>query len=535
MNAARGEEHRILLAGASGGACDRVGATLRQAGYACLRAVTGPEAISLFCVEAPPVVLIDVDLPGGGVLVCRDLFETDVASDTVVLMLLPDSEQATREAAFAAGAHDAFPRDCGPEELLGRVAYALRGWAVSADLRVRNLDLRRRVDRGLGELDRVNRNLKQQLRQQQTLLELTQEMAASLEAGQQANVLLLSIVGQVGALSAALFTSDGEGAPMALVAVKGIEREICLAVSEEDRAGWREWLESAGASPLEGIVPAELSALGFALMVPIRDRARIGGAVALGPRVTGQPYSAGDIRMLETMGNSFAIALQNSNLYGKLQRTYVNTIEALVTAIEAKDRYTRGHTARVAKYARAIAVELGLDEAAMQQVEYGAALHDVGKIGIYEHVLNKHGELTEEEFAMIRQHPVMGDRILAHIDFLRDARLAVRHHHERVDGAGYPDGLAGVQIPLIAKIVAVADAFDAMTTTRTYSDAIGLEGAIDNLVRKVGTQFDSRVVDAFVGLLRDGRLRLGRLEASGRQAKAVPCNQLGDLSSSGTV
>lgn len=513
MNAVRGEEHRILVAGPPDGVCDGICATLRQAGYDCLRAGTGPEAISLFCVEPPPVVLVDAELPGGGMLVCRDLFETDAVADTIVLMLLPDNERITRETAFASGAHDAFPRDCGPQELLGRVAYALRGWAVSADLRVRNLDLRRRVDRGLGELDRVNRNLKQQLRQQQTLLELTQEMGASLEAAQQANVLLLSIVGQVGALSAALFAGDGDGAPMSLIAVKGIDREVCLAVSEADRAGWRDWLESAGASPLEGIVPAELAALGFALMVPIRDRARIGGAVALGPRITGQPYSPGDIRMLETMGNSFAIALQNSNLYRKLQGTYVNTIEALVTAIEAKDRYTRGHTARVAKYARAIAVELGLDEAAIQQVEYGAALHDVGKIGIYEHVLNKHGELTEEEFAMIRRHPAMGDRILAHIDFLHEARRAVRHHHERVDGSGYPDGLRSAQIPLIAKIVAVADAFDAMTTTRTYSSPIGLEEAIDNLVRKVGTQFDSRVVDAFVGLLRGGRVRLGRLAA----------------------
>ncbi len=522
MSAAHGEEHRILLAGPPGGACEKIAATLRQAGYACLRAGTGPEAISLFCVETPPVVLIDVDLPGGGVLVCRDLFEAEAGIDTIVLMLLPDNEQATREAAFAAGAHDAFPRDCGPQEVLGRVAYALRGWAVSADLRVRNLDLRRRVDRGLGELDRVNRNLKQQLRQQQTLLELTQEMSASLEAAQQANVLLLSIVGQVGALSAALFAGDGERAPMSLVAVKGIDRELCLAVSEADRAGWRDWLESAGASPLEGIVPAELAALGFALMVPIRDRARIGGAVALGPRITGQPYSAGDIRMLETMGNSFAIALQNSNLYRQLKETYVNTIEALVTAIEAKDRYTRGHTARVARYARAIAVELDLDEASLQQVEYGAALHDVGKIGIYEHVLNKHGELTEEEFAMIRRHPAMGDRILAHIDFLREARLAVRHHHERVDGSGYPDGLRGAQIPLIAKVVAVADAFDAMTTTRTYSNPIGLEEAIDNLERKAGSQFDVMVVEAFIRLLRDGRLSLERPDAREAPALTVP-------------
>jgi HD-GYP domain-containing protein (c-di-GMP phosphodiesterase class II) len=126
---------------------------------------------------------------------------------------------------------------------------------------------------------------------------------------------------------------------------------------------------------------------------------------------------------------------------------------------------------------------------------------------------------------MIRQHPAMGDRILAHIDFLREARLAVRHHHERVDGAGYPDGLRGPQIPLIAKIVAVADAFDAMTTTRTYSNPIGLEEAIGHLERKASTQFDTRVVGAFVALLRSGRLRLGRLavnDAAAAAAAAAP-------------
>ena len=260
-------------------------------------------------------------------------------------------------------------------------------------------------------------------------------------------------------------------------------------------------------------MPAELAALGFALMVPIRYRARIGGAVALGPRVTGQPYSAGDIRMLETMGNSFAIALQNASLYRRIQRTYVETIEALVTAIEAKDPYTRGHTARVARFAGAIARELGLDEQRLRQVEYGAALHDVGKIGIFESVLNKKGKLDEEEFAQMRRHPAYGDRILGHIDFLQEARLAVRHHHERIDGTGYPDGLRGDEIPLIAKIVAVADAFDAMTTTRSYSSPIGLDEAIDNLERKAGTQFDGAVVQAFVALLREGRVRPARILA----------------------
>jgi len=505
------EDHKLLIAAPAGPATDALAGVLGRAGYGILRATTGPEAISLFCVETPPVVLIDWDLAGGAAPVCRDLLEAELAADARLLLVLPPGDGAAREAAFRAGAHDAFPRDAGSEELLGRVSFALRAWAVSADLRERNLELRRRVDRGVGELERANRRLKQQVHQQQTVLELTQEMAASLDAQQQANVLLLSTVGQLGALSAALWTGEKEGGSLLLTAVKGCDREGLAAIPEADRAGWRVWLESPGAASVEGVVPAELAALGFTLLVPIRYRARILGAMVLGPKATGQPYSSGDLRMLETMGNSFAIALQNASLYRQLQNTYVSTIEALVSTIEAKDKYTRGHTARVARYAGAIARELGLDEDQLQQVEYGAALHDVGKIGIYESVLNKRGDLTAEEYAMIRRHPATGDRILAHIDFLRDARLAVRHHHERIDGKGYPDGLAGNQIPLIARIVAVADAFDAMTTTRTYSDPISLDEAIANLEQKAGAQFCPHVVGAFVSLLRDGRVKLGRL------------------------
>ncbi len=511
MNRFGAEGHRLLVAAPENAVGDALTSVLRRAGYGILRATTGPEAISLFCVEAPPVVLIDWDLPGGGAPVCRDLLETDVAPDARVIFVVPPADREARETAFCSGAHDAVARDAGPEELLGRVAFALRAWAIAEDLRERNRELRRSVDRGVGELERVNRRLKQQIHRQQTVLELTQEMAASLEASQQANVLLLSTVGQLGALSATLWAGESEGEALALMAVKGCDREALQAIPEAERISWLAWMESPGASPVEGVVPAGLAALGLTLMVPIRYRARIMGAMVFGPKVTGQPYSAGDLRMLETMGNSFAIALQNAVLYRKLQHTYVCTIEALVSTIEAKDPYTRGHTARVARYAGALARELGLDDEQVQQVEYGAALHDVGKIGIFESLLNKRGDLTEEDLVMIRRHPIMGDRILGHIDFLKDARLAVRHHHERIDGGGYPDALAGEQIPLIARIVAVADAFDAMTTTRVYSDPLSLEEAIAHLEGKTGTQFCPVVVRAFVHLLRGGLVDLGRL------------------------
>lgn len=503
----------VLLASGDDELVRRFRADLHEAGFAVLTAPSGPEAISLFCLEKPALVLLDAELPGGGLLVGRDLLETPAGADACVLAIAGGGVADPWDAASAVGAQDVLPRGCGALELTSKATLALRQLAVSCDLRLRNRELKRRVALGVGELERANRRLKQQLRQQQTLLELTHEMNALLDVEAQANVLLLSIVGQLGVQSAALFAAVA-GEEMALQGVKGIEAAACEAIAAEDRAGWRQFLETAGAAPLEGIVPAELAALGFALMVPIRCRAGVSGAISLGPKLTGQPFSPGDLRMLETMGNSFAVALQNAALYQQLQQSYVSTIGALVSAIEAKDKYTRGHTARVAHYARALAVALDLDRDQLKQVEYGAALHDVGKIGMHDDILNKQGRLDDAEFAAMRNHPVIGDRILARIDFLREARQAVRHHHERVDGTGYPDGLKGDQIPLLAKIVCVADAFDAMTTTRPYSQPISLDQAIAILESKAGSQFDPQVVAAFVQLLRSQSLRPAALAAA---------------------
>lgn len=508
MTGPRGASRTVLLATDDDELYRGYRSSLHEAGYGCLRAATGPEAISLFCLECPPLVLLDADLPGGGLVVGRDLMETDAGASAHLLVIRGKDDNDIWDEACGVGAHDVIPRACSSLELSSKVALAFRSWAVSSDLRVRNRELKRRVALGLGELERVNRHLKQQLRQQQTLLELTHEMNASLDVEAQANVLLLSVVGQLGVQAAALFAASENGVAMSLKGAKGIDLEACGAIPEENRVAWRYFLEGQGGSPLEGIIPAELSVLGFALMVPIRWRGHVAGVLALGPKLTGQPFSAGDVRMLETMGNSFAVALQNAGLYQQLQQSYVATIGALVSAIEAKDRYTRGHTARVAHYARELALALGLDKDLLKQVEYGAALHDVGKIGMHENILNKCGRLDEAETAAMRNHPVIGDRILAKIDFLAEARLAVRHHHERVDGTGYPDGLRGDQIPLVAKVVCVADAFDAMTTTRSYSQPIGLEQAVAHLQQKAGAQFDPRIVAAFIDLLRSGKITL---------------------------
>jgi len=176
---------------------------------------------------------------------------------------------------------------------------------------------------------------------------------------------------------------------------------------------------------------------------------------------------------------------------------YVRSIDAMIKALEAKDFYTRGHSQRVTLYSMAIAAELGMEGQALEDLHRASVLHDLGKIGVREAVLNKPGRLTEEEFAEIVRHPETAVRILEPIPFFRPLLPAILHHHERFDGKGYPSRLAGRDIPLASRIMTIADTFDAMTSTRAYRKALPVADAIAEIRRCSGTQFDPDIVPAF--------------------------------------
>jgi len=180
---------------------------------------------------------------------------------------------------------------------------------------------------------------------------------------------------------------------------------------------------------------------------------------------------------------------------------FEQTAEALATAIDAKDPYTHGHSARVAMYSTQIAREAGLSEEECDQVYYAALLHDVGKIGVPSAVINKPGRLTDEEFAMIKQHPVMGNQILSSIQQSPYLSIGAHYHHERYDGRGYPEGLKGTDIPKIARIIGVADSYDAMTSKRSYRDSIPQQAVREEIVKGIGTQFDPEYAKIMVHLI----------------------------------
>jgi len=186
-----------------------------------------------------------------------------------------------------------------------------------------------------------------------------------------------------------------------------------------------------------------------------------------------------------------------------LQQTYLATMRSLALVVEAKDRTTRGHLERTQAYGIALAREIDPDLVRTPTLGYGFFLHDIGKVGVPESILCKDGPLTTEEWDVMRAHPMIGADIVAPMGFLADTVALIRHHHERFDGSGYPDGLSGDAIPLTARIFAVADSFDAMTSDRPYRDSIGIERALDEIRSGAGTQFDPEVVGVFVEMIED--------------------------------
>jgi len=201
-----------------------------------------------------------------------------------------------------------------------------------------------------------------------------------------------------------------------------------------------------------------------------------------------------------------------NNLNKKLKRNFYGTILSLATALESRDRYTHGHSERVDLYSKLIAEELKenhgwqVDDGFLEALHVESRLHDIGKIAIPDAVLNKPGKLSDEEFQMIKGHPVQSAHILEPLEDLKENVEVIRHHHERVDGRGYPSGLSSDKIPVRSKIIAVADSYDAMTSARPYRKAMPIQNAIEELQKNKNTQFDAEIVDAFVDAYKKGKI-----------------------------
>ncbi len=296
--------------------------------------------------------------------------------------------------------------------------------------------------------------------------------------------------GLTGAESGLFTQADGDGT-LAQLHVSQMEEMLVSALYDYSRraADAEQPLVENDAKKLpDGAGLVNLAAL------PVAAKGRKRGVLLLCNK-RGGPFTEDDTRLLLAIGQHAGLAMENARLHDELSEAYAATIAVLADAIQAKDAYTRGHCEGVSSMAVEVARRLELSDEQLEQVRYAALLHDVGKIGIPDGILLKPSKLMPEEFSIIQKHPQIGRDIVARVSALSALSEVILHHHEKWDGSGYPAGLAGEGIPLLARIVCAVDAFDAMTTPRPYRTAVDGAQAVEEMRRCAGTQFDPRIVE----------------------------------------
>jgi putative nucleotidyltransferase with HDIG domain len=361
-----------------------------------------------------------------------------------------------------------------------------------------------------------SRELERRLAEQQTLLELGLALAETLEPLRVLELAMAKAEEFCGAAASSIWELDREAGELFFRLVRGSAapaiRNLRVplgegVVGDVAARGVAERIDDVTRDARwRGEVSDRFSTHAM-LAVPLVSRGEVIGVLQLLNPVDGG-FDEEEFRRARAFAGPLAHALANARLYAELERTFLDSVTALAEAVDRRDPYTGGHVRRVVAYSLLLGDELDLPAAELETLRLGATLHDIGKIGVPDHILRKPAALDDEEAAIMRRHTVDGAEIVARIASLRPVLPIVRNHHERVDGRGYPDGLSGDDLPRLARIVAVADTYDAITTTRPYRAGLPPERAAEEIRRDAGVRLCPEVVGAFERLYAGGRFEL---------------------------
>jgi HD-GYP domain-containing protein (c-di-GMP phosphodiesterase class II) len=351
-------------------------------------------------------------------------------------------------------------------------------------------------------------NIVKRLEQLNTLMELSALINSTLDTSEIKKWAIEAVVRLLDAETGSLILVDQETGELFFEVVLGEKGEKLKEIRLEKGEGIAGWIAEKGEATIVNDVQSDHRFFKIAdiksqfttknmVCVPVKSKDKIIGVLEAINKRSGF-FDEEDKELLVSLANQVAIAIENANLYQELKEAFYGTAEALAEIIEKRDPYTGGHTKRVMNYSYAIGKAMNLSKKELEDLKLAAILHDVGKIIVRDNILLKEDRLDPEEIGKMSMHTKYGAEILSHIKQLKDIIPGVRGHHERVDGLGYPDNIKGEDIPTIAKIIAVADAFDAMTTDRPYRKEMSFEAAFEELRRNSGTQFDKDVVDTFI-------------------------------------
>ena len=349
-------------------------------------------------------------------------------------------------------------------------------------------------------------DLRRRLAETERLLEIGTQLGGTLDLAEVLDLALVRAEEVCHAETSSIWELDEEGQELFFRVVRGSaageirDQRVPLGegiVGSVARSGAPVVVNDVAADPRWGGDRQEVFRTRAILAVPLTAHGTVVGVLQLLNPVGRDRFSDDDLRRMRLFAGLLAHPLQNARLYQARRRQFMETVTAWAEAIERKDPYTGGHVRRATGYSLLLGRELGLARREMEDLWLAATLHDVGKIFVRDEILGKPAPLDAAEQQVMRRHPVDGAEILAGVHDLRRVLGGIRSHHERVDGSGYPDGLAGGEIPLAARIIAVADTYDAMTVSRPYREALPPERAAAEIAAGAGTQFDPEVVAAF--------------------------------------
>jgi len=483
MDGVKNEDVHLLVVDDEKSISDIVGQYLRMKGYSVSCALSAEAAIEIIKKDVVDLVLSDIKMPGmSGVELLKWVRDFNHSLPVLVTTGFPTLDTAIE--ALKLGAFDYLTKPFHLEELAEKIKRAL----INKQLEEENVLFSKLV----------------------SLHEVTKILASTLQLGE-LNRKALDFSVKIAKADGGCLMFFDEASQLLLSEATDRpprdfwEQPVFVAASRWVAENEEPMVVEAGQPKPLADFPDLPDSVRSYIAFPLKTPQRTVGVLNLVRSSDKHSFSNVDLEIINVLASQASISIENVRLYQNIRDNYLKTVRGFALAVEAKDRYTHGHSENVMKYTVVLAKYLGLPEAELENVKYAGLLHDIGKIGVSELILNKPGRLTPSEFDEIKKHPALGANIIADVPFLRPLVPMVLHHHEFYDGNGYPNGIKGEQIPFGARILSVADAYEAMTSDRPYRRSLSQATALEILSSGKGKQFDPRIVDTFQDILRSGR------------------------------
>lgn len=368
-----------------------------------------------------------------------------------------------------------------------------------------------------GDMKSKLSQLKGTVKRLETLVDTSMVFSSILDLGELINTVLRKAEEVMQAEASSVFLIDEKTNELYFITARGEKGKEAKEIRVPMGTGIVGWVAERGYSLLvpdvtkdkrwfKGVDKKTKFVTRSIVAVPLIAKGRIIGVAEVLNKKGKRSFDKDDLELFEALGNQIAIAVENASLYKQLDELFLSSIRAIVEAVDAKDPYTRGHSARVEEYSLMIGEALDMEKDELKDLSVSAILHDVGKIGVPDKILGKRGRLTDDEYEYMKRHPEFGAAIIEPIARLKNLSPNVLYHHEKYDGHGYPKGLKSRKIPLCARIICIVDSFDAITTDRPYRKRSSMERALVEVEKGCGTHFDPKLAKIFVKVFKKKKL-----------------------------